>query len=75
MRSSTRNSNLELLKIIAILFIIISHTMPFYYIPKDIMGHIDINIVTRDIQTLILINSEENISVEDIAENMTMLGI
>lgn len=55
MRSSTRNSNLELLKIIAILFIIISHTMPFYYIPKDIMGHIDINIVTRDIQTLILI--------------------
>lgn len=49
----SRNSSLELLKIISIILIIFSHSVPFYGIGNEVW-YIDGNITTIDIQLLII---------------------
>lgn len=52
--NSRRNSNIELLKIIAIIMIIFSHSGP-YYGSESMQSYININISTINIQEIILV--------------------
>lgn len=52
--SKKRNSNIELLKIIGIVLIILSHSVPLYG-NKELISYVNINLATNDINEFILI--------------------
>lgn len=51
---NTRNSGVELLRIVAILLIVMSHCLPFYGSPS-FKFYVNLNLATKDIDHLIMI--------------------
>ena len=51
---TTRNSSIELLKIIALLLIVLSHAVP-YYGDKNLISYIDVNLATENVSQFVLI--------------------
>ena len=50
-----RNSSIELLKIVAIILIILSHSLPFYYIDTTHISFIDINIASLSSEKMLMV--------------------